>query len=65
MKEARFHFKSKSGHDVETLIFAENDERKNCCTRIYHHGPADRHRGLGKKFSCRRNTNRICDIFGT
>ena len=41
----------------------ENDEGKNCCTRIYHHGPADRHRGFGKERSCRRNINRIYQIF--
>ena len=30
-------------------VVAENDARQNCCSRIYRHGPANRHYGFGKQ----------------
>ena len=42
---------------------AENDARQNCCPRIYHHGLADGHYGLGKKIIALSLAKRLINLF--
>ena len=49
VQEVRFLIRCPERFYLLNFFFAENDERQNCCTGIYHHGPAIRHYGFGEK----------------
>ena len=42
---------------------AENDARQNCRPRIYHHGLADGHYGLGKRIIALSLAKRLINLF--